>query len=291
MVSLNPTEELLWRYPQLSLEPRDDLKSTDMYKDIVLKGNLDIEIQNPFIADERDEKMLIETPIGNLEVFYIANRKDFERIIQILCWRNAKIVPPSMGAVSAFGVINWRKIQKHKKEFLSNNGFNWELEFKTFTKNPSNFKDKLIVVTHGFYSNLSPEQTNFSDNTWEKVSLDIRIYHELTHVISKTLFPKNQNIFRDEVLADFVGIVKAINDYDVNLAKKFLGIEKDHYSKGGRLENYVSERENIQDISQKATLLIDTFKKTYQKQKNKSAFEMLIYIEKNQIGLNKVVFP
>ena len=279
------TAELAWRYPQLVLEPSDNLVETEEYKNIVRRGILDDDIENPFQGDLSDKRMILKTPVGDKEVFHLANRSDFERFVQIVCWRSAKPVPASMGAVTAFGVINWRRIQKHKEEYLASGGTDWGEEFKKFTQKADNYKDNIVVVARGFYSGLNAVQAGFSDAEWEEISLKIRIYHELTHVISRTLFPDNKDVFRDEVLADCIGLISATGSYDHILAKKLLGIEGNSYRHGARLENYLSLEDAIQNIVPRAVLLVDTFADTCKKQSGKPAFDILDYIEINRIGL------
>ena len=79
------------------------------------------------------------------------------------------------------------------------------------------------------------------EEEWIQRSVRIRLYHELTHFICRKFWPEKKDALRDEIYADCIGLVAAFDDYDTYLAKLFLGIDKEQYRKGGRLEHYAPE--------------------------------------------------
>jgi hypothetical protein len=67
----------------------------------------------------------------------------------------------------------------------------------------------------------------------------IRREHEFTHYFIYRLCGMLRTSVVDELLADFVGLIRAFGTYRPELARRFLGIETfPHYRPGGRLEYY-----------------------------------------------------
>lgn len=145
-----------------------------------------------------------------------------------------------MGAVTISGIVSWTKIREHKKEYFQSGGTDWQGEFKRFTSNPENYKGTLLIVSRGGYSALKADDAGYSAGEWEEKSLEIRIYHELCHFVCRALFPDRKGAVLDEIVADCFGILKAVEYYDTELAKKCLGIYGKEYHAGGRLENYLA---------------------------------------------------
>lgn len=236
-----PGEQLTWTYPQLILNPETGLKETTEYKDIVLRGKLPGECVCPFAVSEQDSLQEIDTPAGKTEVYFLYRRDSFERAVQILAYRGEpRPLPASMGAVTVRGLNNWRKIHAHKARYLAEGNTDWDAEFRRFTQNADNYKDTVILLSNGCYSAVSPEEAGFPEEEWIRHSRTIRTWHELAHVVSRRLYPDNQETVRDEVVADCIGLAAAFGNYDLRLAGLFLGITEDGYRAGGRLENYIS---------------------------------------------------
>ena len=231
------------RYPQLLLPISDETKTGEAYKNAVLRGE-ELTGTPDFTLSERDSFEVSETPAGSVEVLTLSERADFEHCIRALARRceNA-VIPPSMGASTISGLINWEKIRAHKEEYLLSGGDDWNREFASFTGDSRNYRDTVIVLSRGPYSALSPEEAGFEAEEWLSVSHEIRKYHELAHFVSRRLFPENKDAVRDEVLADMNGIIAALGHYDGILAGKFLGIRDGKYFPGGRLRNYAAPEE------------------------------------------------
>ena len=230
------------RYPQLTLPIADDTRQSESYRSTVLRGALpEGEPEFSFSADDRFET--VNTPAGEAEIVYLADRADFEHCIRALAYRcENREIPPTMGASTISGLINWEKIRAHKEAYLASGGEDWDGEFARFTADSSNYRDTLIVLSRGFYSALSPEETGFAEEEWLERSYAIRKHHELAHFVSRKLFPENKDAVRDEVLADMNGIIAALGHFDAELEGKLLGFRDGKYVYG-RLENYVEEPE------------------------------------------------
>ncbi len=281
-------ETLIWRYPQLSLPVKEDQSKSDDYISIVKKGIMPQNLTSHF--NEKVSLLNFTTPIGTVEVFYFSSRHDFKHFVNAICHKCEPVfIPDTMGAISIIGINNWRKIIDHRTTYELSGNTDWPDEFKRFTMLKSNYQDKIVGVADGYYSNLAPSQTSYSDEEWKKLSLKIRIYHELSHVISRKLFPDNRDVFRDEVLADCIGLISATNDYDPILAKKLLGISDNKYVPGGRLENYNFDNQDIDVIAQKAVFYVEALSDFYKKNEKIDSFDFLLKAEQLQIACKDAI--
>ncbi len=234
-------DPILYRYPQLSLPVLEGMSRSEPYLDIVRKGRLPREIENPFHGSPRDEIHTEETPIGPVELIHLGYRGDFVRFVQVMVHRCEPVpVPDSMGAVTISGITNWRKIQAHRASWLAANpGGNWAAEFKRFTSEPANYRDALLLVSDGPYSAVPASALGLDEDSWLEQSLRLRSFHELTHMVSRSLWPENKQAIRDEITADCIGILAALGAYDPVLAGRLLGLQGEEYLPGGRLQNYI----------------------------------------------------
>ncbi len=246
---LSPVETMIYRYPQLILTPGEGMSGSEAYLDITRRGKLPEELPNPFRGSPKDYLKNKRTPAGNIEMLFLDNREDFERFVQVLAYRcENRAIPPSMGAVTIHNVNNWRKIGEHKKQYLQSGGTDWSQEFKSFTSVPENYKDTLVIAGSGGYSAISARRAGFGEEEWLQLSVTIRMYHEMSHVVLKRTGKGDGNLILEEVAADAVGICQAFGSYRPDLAKLFLGIEEPEYRSGGRLENYLEKNQTIEDV-------------------------------------------
>ena len=231
------------RYPQLRLPIRTGMKDTSEYQNAVLRG-IPFSGEPDFIGSEEDRFTVMETPAGKVEILYLAKREDFEHAFRALAYRCEPVdILPSVGASTMIGLINWEKINRHKEEYLSSGGMDWNEEFERFTAEKSNYRDTIILLSAGFYSNILAETVGLNEDEWKEKSLIIRKYHELTHFVCRRIYSNDIDSIRDEVFADCVGLVAAFGKYNPSLACEFLGIEKEGFRPGGRLSHYVEEEE------------------------------------------------
>jgi hypothetical protein len=78
-------------------------------------------------------------------------------------------------------------------------------------------------------------------NDWLARSLVIRREHECTHYFTYRVFRSMRNNVFDELIADFVGLVRAFGGYRGDLARRFLGLEAfPAIRPGSRIEVYRS---------------------------------------------------
>ena len=228
------------RYPQLLLPMGEGEEHDALYRDVVLRGK-SYEGKPDFSLSDRDTLVTVATPAGDVDVLTLFERTDFEHCICALTNRcHPMRVPATQGASMISGLINWEKIHRHKMMYLLRGGKDWGKEWEEFRKDKTRYTDRLIVLSSGYYSSLSPEEAGMTPEEWREKSMEIRKYHELTHFVSRQWYPEDISALRDEIFADAIGLFMALGKMDQTLACRFLGIGGDGTYHGGRLENYVS---------------------------------------------------
>lgn len=279
---MNPIEYYTYMYPQLTLEPEVGISQKDEYKNIVLKGIFPDKLVFPLKTSNQEELINVETPIGNIEVLYLPDRVVFERFMICLSNKCEPFeIPKTTGAVYISGLNCWRKIYKHQSEFLLTHSLEeWDDEFVRFTSDKSNYKGIVLLISKGFYSALDNEYAGYEKEEWLRISKDIRTYHELTHAVSRKLFPDHIEAIRDEVIADSIGVFYALNRYEPKLIRKFLGIENNKYRDGGRLQNYSKDIEKDMEY---ANDLIDKLAEYFKHCPKLKPLDLLIDIEEKYI--------
>ncbi|MEW9123133.1 MAG: hypothetical protein AB2421_10515, partial [Thermotaleaceae bacterium] len=115
----------------------------------------------------------------------------------------------------------------------------WSIEFQKIIPQKHLYQDKIILLSDGFYSGISPEKMDMSQEEWRRLSLVIRREHEATHYFTERVLGSSRNNLLDEILADYMGITAANGSFRMDWFLKFMGLERvDKYRRGGRLENY-----------------------------------------------------
>ncbi len=279
-----PILRLISRYPQLMLEIYEGASTSEKYKEVVLQGKtLGPANASNYSTTSEDNLYLVDTPVGPAEILYVANRSDFERILQVLAFRcEPRLISPTTGAMIIKGIINHGKLRQKRMVLTLTNVENAEREYQYYLQNSENYKDTLIVLSKGEYSALPYTMTQYSYEEWMGYSKKIREYHELTHFISSKLYPENKNIVRDEIIADCIGIMGATGSYDPDLARAFLGIAGESDATNGRLKNYVAAEE-LKRAVEYANRAIDILDEKSRWQ-DFSPFEFLQYVEQHKIA-------
>lgn len=234
------------RFPQLMLPIKSEISKSDLYKKVVYEGQQVPSDKVDFMYTLSDKDKLSEEHFtcGDITILFLNERKDFIRVVQKIAYRCEPItIPKSMGAITINGLNNWEKVKKHKN-ITDNN----------------TYKDSLVILSKGFYSGLDASFTPYTQSEWMNISLFIRKYHELTHYLCRKKYVLLKNELLDEIFADCMGIIMAIGRYDDFLAMQFLGIEKETYKYGMRLENYISDENNLDELYLKARMFIYKFK-------------------------------
>jgi hypothetical protein len=182
---------------------------------------------------------------GRLPVLTTPVRADFERLVQALTERNEPApVPPSMGACFVKGLINWDRVAEHRRRWEAAEGAEgdddaWRVEMGRLSANKALYQDRFIILSRGPYSGVAAADAGMDEAAWLDRSHVIRREHELTHNFTWRIFGIMRSHATDELVADFVGLVRAFGHYPVDLARRFLGVERHPaFRSGGRLANY-----------------------------------------------------
>lgn len=225
------------RYPQLLFPISKGISESLDFKEAVWYGKEYNGILD-YSFSEKDQYLCIDTPAGTAELLLLYNRDDFEKCVCALANKcEPKDIPPSVGAFMISGLINWEKVRRNCKNNIN------ELTLKLLKFSGCEIFDRLILLSSGWYSGITPEKIGCSADEWTEKSITIRMYHELTHFICRSLYPKNIDVIRDEIFADMIGIVVAFGYYDTDLAKLVLGISDTGLSKSGRINYYIKNKE------------------------------------------------
>jgi hypothetical protein len=233
-------------YPQLRFPIEEGINKTQPYIDAVLKGKTQCLTDKPQLALNNAESIKIKlhkSIAGSVPVIYVPDSQDFERVVQCLLHKNNPVlVPQSMGAFLANGLVNWDRLHTLEKNWVpAHSAETWSQEFsKNVLPIPNLYKDKVIVLSGKPYSNVSADALNLAENDWLRYSLAIRLEHECTHLYTLKRYGCASNNLHDELIADYAGISKALGKYSTAWMLAFMGLEAyPNYRKGARLENYV----------------------------------------------------
>ncbi|QNS41679.1 hypothetical protein H0S70_01410 [Chryseobacterium manosquense] len=244
-------------FPQLCFKIEKGIDDSQLYRDATLKGKFeDVKGEkNCLKLNDKDniQLYLYKSFAGNIPIIVIPDECDFVKITQALLHRNSpKEIPMSMGACLINGINNWKKIKflKNKWQNKSISSHTWSQEFKQYIlPNPSLYKDKLILLSEKKYSGVESIAVDLAAKDWLDISFKIRLEHECTHLFTLNHFGIASNNLHDELIADYVGITKAIGSFNKEWMLLFLGLEQfPNYRKGARLENYI-ENLNFEDFS------------------------------------------
>lgn len=250
-------------YPQLNFLIEKEIDKIEMYKDAVLKGKTnDIKLAHYLeLEDSKNISLEVHESVGGkVPVLLVPNKEDFVKILQALIHKNNPTpIPSSMGAVLLNGLNNWKRLNILKNEWLKNNTFgDWNTEFSyNVMPNKSLYKDKLIILSAKPYSNVAASQLGLAEDLWISYSISIRKEHEFTHLYTLKKYGHATNNLHDELIADYIGIIKTIWNYNKVWMLTFMGLENyPHYREGARLENYVKESKlSADDFKQLITII------------------------------------
>jgi hypothetical protein len=166
-------------------------------------------------------------------------------LVQAFSERNEPtVVPDAMGACIVKGLNNWSRIRAYRARWEQELGTAatedaWAEEFQRLIPQKDLYQDRFIILSRGPYSAIAAQDIGFDDREWLERSLAIRREHELTHYFTYRVFNAIRNNIFDELIADFVGLVRAFGSYRADLALRFLGLEAyPAFRAGGRLEVY-----------------------------------------------------
>lgn len=177
---------------------------------------------------------------GRIPVLHAGERKDFEGLLCAIFYKGErKPIPASMGASMIKG---WKDVtgQTHR----------------------------VILLSDGYYSAIPPEEMGLSPDEWKAKSFILRRTHECTHYYTLRAYGFMNQDWKDELIADAMGIIEAFGEYRSAYFLRFMGLEGyPAYRIGGRLENYYpkgrelrpDERQDVQRQVYEASLGLEHF--------------------------------
>ncbi|QFS52029.1 DUF7005 family protein [Nostoc sphaeroides] len=242
-------EVLKKRLVQFRFPILEGISQTQAYRDATCRGvTVDDMAEATGLVLQQPEKLqliLHQSLAGTIPVLLAGNREDFVSLVQALTRRNEpQLVPDSMGACIVSGFNNWDRIHQYRQQWIAENPTNcsetsWLVEFKQLIPQKQLYQDKFIILSDGFYSNVSASEIGIDESQWQQLSVKIRLEHECTHYFTRRLFNSMRNNIFDEIIADYRGIIAAIGYYRADWFLRFLGLESfPNYREGGRLQNY-----------------------------------------------------
>src|SRR5262245_28232271 len=235
---------------QLRLPIRAGISEEDGYKQATRRGIF--EAADAYAADalRLDRPDLLELSIhptiaGHVPLIIVGHRPDFVKLVQAFSERNEpKVVLDSMGACIVKGLNNWSRIHVRRDEWKRAAGAagtdeGWAAEFQKLIPQKELYQDRFIILSRGPYSAIAARDVGMREGEWLDRSLAIRREHELTHYFTYRAFNSIRNNVFDELIADFVGLVRAFGHYRSDFSLRFVGLEAyPGFRPGGRLEVY-----------------------------------------------------
>jgi len=235
------------RLVQLQFPVREGMSQEPRYRAATLRGT------TPFPAGaglqlEAPEELSLElyqTLAGRVPILVTGHRRDFETLVQAFTARNEPWpVPPAMGACLVNGLNNWDRIRAYRRRWEAGDPAGcseeaWKEEFRRLVPRKELYQDRLIILSRGRYSRVAGADVGEPEEEWLERSQSIRREHECTHYLTLRLFGALRHDLLEELVADFVGIVRTCGAYRPELALRFLGLERfPEFRAGGRLEVY-----------------------------------------------------
>jgi Family of unknown function (DUF7005) len=237
-------------FVQLRFPIRRGISEDDAYRQATRRGLLeaaDAYAHDSVALDRPDlvDLTIVPTIAGHVPVIVVGDRRDFIKFVQAFSERNEPtVVPDAMGACIVKGLNNWSRIRAYRARWEQEQGSaasdeSWAAEFQQLIPRKELYQDRFIILSRGPYSAIAARDAGYGEAEWLERSLVIRRDHELTHYFTYRVFNAIRSNVFDELIADFVGLVRAFGSYRADLALRFLGLEGyPAWRAGGRLEVY-----------------------------------------------------
>jgi hypothetical protein len=242
-------ETLKGKFPQLRFPLTAGISQTETYRRATRRGDFDAAAQTPGLTLESPETLhleVISTIAGRIPVITAANRHDFEALVCAFTERNEPVaIPASMGACLVSGLNNWDRVGQYRTRWETQQpgagADEWREEFQRMSRHKPLYQDRLMILSVGAYSAVDATEAGLTAEEWSTQSLVIRREHEAMHYFTARLFGRIRSHALDELLADFIGLLRASERYDSRLALTFLGLQAfPSVRPTGRFMNYTT---------------------------------------------------
>ena len=101
----------------------------------------------------------------------------------------------------------------------------WRKEMQGLLPKKELYQDRFIIASTTPYSAVPADRLGLDPETWERLSLAIRMEHESMHYFMRRVFGSMKNRLLDELIADYAGIVQASGRFRADWALTFLGLD------------------------------------------------------------------
>jgi anti-sigma regulatory factor (Ser/Thr protein kinase) len=231
------------RLPQMRFPVRAGVSATEEYRAAIRRGEPPPEGEGPAFANPSAVTLTLHpTLTGRLPVLVAGERADFETLVRVFSARSEPVpVPPSMGACLVKGFNNWDRVERFRRSWEGENpAGDWAGEgFPALLAEKALYEDRFMILSAGPYSGVPASAAGFAPAEWASLSISIRRDHECTHYATLRAAGATRVNLLDEVVADYVGLVRTFGRFREDLAQLFLGLERfPAYREGARLENY-----------------------------------------------------
>lgn len=198
--------------PQLLLPQRAGVSHSSHYKRLVLQGHHFVSLSlastpSAWVQPDKLQCQVVDHLCGFVPVLSTPCREDFALMVRAFAHRAEPApVAAAVHGIAIEGLIHWH---------LSEDGI------------PTPAKIRLIILHDAPYGSLPAYEVpgNPSHQDWVAASGVWRLEHELTHLATRCFWGKMRLNLLDELIADGMGMVKALGMFDATLFLRCLGIE------------------------------------------------------------------
>ncbi len=165
---------------------------------------------------------IADHPCGAFPVISSTNRGDFERLLRALAFRCEPVtISSAVHAQAIGGLIHWGLIQRFGRESRA----------------------QIILLDQGPYGSVSAVHVpgTPSESQWIAASTVLRLEHELTHLAVKRVVGEMRVNLLDELIADTMGMRKALGFFSAQLFRRCLGVhDDDSFAPAARVNTYLT---------------------------------------------------
>jgi hypothetical protein len=199
--------------PQLLLPQEAQISRSDLYRQTVLRGELEQARMQPLEHPHQLRFWVAEHPHGSMPVLATTSRRDFLWIVRALAHRAEPVaIDGGVHAQAISGLIHWGLIRELGPEARA----------------------RLIVLHDSPYGSVPAAQLpiDLDEQAWIEASSALRLEHELTHLATKRVLGEMRLNLLDELIADAMGMLAALGHYSADVFQRCLQ---------GRWRSYVGQ--------------------------------------------------
>jgi radical SAM superfamily enzyme YgiQ (UPF0313 family) len=237
------------KYPKLLLPVEKGMSSSQLYRDVVNRGQEYKDSGDLFVTSDEDFMIHVETKSEGIELIYLHNRSDFERFIQAMVYRCEPVkIPVKTNIFVLNEVTDWEKIRDHKKEYIQLGGKEWEKELDVFMSNRKNYTETVIVCGQKTDDDTNTSYEKSDSHERIKVNAQKRLYHQLSLYLSSKNGLKSNNQLTNRFVNDCIGQLLSAGRYGRDSALAMVSIENGQCIDTARLEKYITGNETVEEL-------------------------------------------